>query len=127
MSVAAPQKIHWHKQSNTLECVYDNQSFSLSAEFLRVHSTSAEVKGHGPGQAVLVVGKIDVKIKKIEPVGNYGLKLFFDDGHDTGIYTWAYLQELGENQTQYWQHYLKKLEKEKKCRDPHTHVVHFSQ
>lgn len=127
MAVTAPQKIHWHKQSNTLELVYGDDSFNLNAEFLRVYSTSAEVKGHGPGQAVLVDGKINIKIKKIEPVGNYGLKIFFDDGHDTGIYTWVYLQELGVNESQYWQQYLEKLNKENKSRDPHTNVVRFPQ
>ena len=127
MPVSAPQKIHWHKQSNTLELVYSESSYHLTAEFLRVHSTSAEVKGHGPDQAVLVYGKIDVKIQKIESVGHYGLKIFFDDGHDTGIYTWAYLHELGVNKAQYWQQYLAKLHEAKQSRDPHTNVVRFPQ
>lgn len=127
MSLTTPQKIHWHRESNQLELVYGSESFSFEAEFLRVHSTSAEVKGHGPGQEVLVDGKIDVAIKKIEPVGNYGLKILFDDGHDTGIYTWAYLQALGQQKQQYWQAYLDKLVNENKTRDPHTNVIHFPQ
>ena len=127
MPAPAPQKIHWHRQSNTLELVYSDANFIFTAEFLRVHSTSAEVKGHGPGQAVLVAGKIAVKIKKLESVGNYGLKIIFDDGHDTGIYTWYYLRELGENHEQLWQRYLDQLAQKNQSRDPHTTVVQFPQ
>ena len=127
MQSAAPTKIQWHKKSNTLGLIYGDAECILEAEFLRVHSTSAEVKGHGPDQAVLVFGKIDVKIKKLEPVGNYGLKITFDDGHDTGIYTWPYLQELCDKKSQYWQEYLDKLKQENQSRDPHTNVVQFPQ
>ena len=121
----APAKIHWHRQSNCIELVYSKSSARLDAEFLRVHSTSAEVKGHGPDQAVLVHGKIHVKIKKIEAVGNYGIKVSFDDGHDTGIYTWSYLHDLCKNQATLWQQYLEALNREGKSRDPHTNVVRF--
>lgn len=123
----APSKIHWHRGSNQLELVFGQQHFYLSAEYLRVHSTSAEVKGHGPDQAVLVSGKIHVKIQGIESVGNYGLKISFDDGHDTGIYTWSYLEELGDKKEAYWQKYLNQLSEENKTRDPHTNVLHFPQ
>lgn len=123
----APLKIQWHRQSNSLELIYSDVSFILEAEFLRVHSTSAEVKGHGPDQAVLVAGKIDVKIKNLESVGNYGLKIIFDDGHDTGIYTWSYLRELGDKKPQFWQAYLDQLIQEKQSRDPHINVVQFPQ
>ena len=82
-----PSKIQLHKQSQQLELHFGGEQFLLPAEFLRVHSPSAEVKGHGPGQAVLQYGKKDVAISKIERAGNYALKLIFDDGHDSGIYT----------------------------------------
>jgi len=88
----------------------DGQVFELGAEYLRVHSPSAEVKGHGPGQERLQVGKEDVAIDAIEPVGHYAVRLVFDDGHDSGLYTWAYLKELGENRERNWQTYLDRLE-----------------
>lgn len=121
----APAKIHWHRQSNQLELVYNEQSYYLTAEFLRVHSTSAEVKGHGPDQTVLVSGKMAVKMTAIESVGHYGIKIIYDDGHDTGIYTWSYLQALANHREQYWLEYLKKLKQENKSRDPHTNVLYF--
>jgi DUF971 family protein len=121
-----PSKIHLHKQSKTLEIAFSNTTFILPAELLRTHSPSAEVRGHGVGQEVLVHGKIDVGITSIKPVGNYGLQINFDDGHDTGIFSWVYLLELGESQTTLWQAYLKKLTDNNKNRDPHTTVVQFS-
>ncbi len=87
----------------------DGGAFELSAEYLRVHSPSAEVKGHGPGQERLQTGKENVAITAIEPVGHYAVRLVFDDGHDTGLYTWTYLRELGENQADNWQAYLDRL------------------
>ena len=84
----------------------DGSRFELPFEYLRVHSPSAEVKGHGPGQEVLVLGKENVGIAAIEPVGQYAVKLVFDDGHDTGLYTWKYLHELGREHTQKWARYL---------------------
>ena len=87
----------------------DGAKFELSCEYLRVHSPSAEVKGHGPGQGVLQTGKEDVNIREIEPVGNYAVKLCFDDGHDTGIYSWDYLYELGANRDKNWAEYLDAL------------------
>jgi DUF971 family protein len=122
-----PSDIRLHKRSKTLELVYpDGQQFALPAEFLRVHSPSAEVRGHGPGQEVLQTGKLHVGISKIEPVGHYGIKLHFDDGHNTGIYPWDYLQELGSNQQTLWEDYLKRLRAAGATREalpPDTQIV----
>lgn len=110
MAANAPTEIKLHRQSATLELLYaDGSRHILPAEFLRVHSPSAEVRGHGKGQEVLQTGKRHVKIVDIEAVGNYAIKLSFDDGHDTGIYSWTYLQELGGEQEALWQSYLDKL------------------
>lgn len=87
----------------------DGSAFELPFEYLRVYSPSAEVRGHGPGQETLQIGKHDVAITKIEPVGNYAVRLIFDDGHDTGLYTWAYLHELGRDRERKWQRYLDRL------------------
>lgn len=84
----------------------DGSRYQLPFEYLRVHSPSAEVKGHGPGQEVLVLGKESVGITAIEPVGQYAVKLVFDDGHDTGLYTWRYLHELGREHEAKWARYL---------------------
>ncbi len=98
------------KSSRVLEITFDDgQRFELSFEYLRVYSPSAEVRGHGPGQEVLQIGKEAVDIERIEPVGNYAVRLFFDDGHNTGLYTWWYLHELGSQYEEKWQHYLKRL------------------
>jgi DUF971 family protein len=106
-----PESINLHQKSRILEISFDDsQNFKLSCEFLRVYSPSAEVKGHGPGQSVLQTGKENVSIKEIEPVGHYAVKLIFDDGHDTGLYSWAYLYELGENKDALWQDYLQGLQ-----------------
>lgn len=121
-----PSKIHLHKKSKTLELVIQNTNYELSAEFLRVHSPSAEVKGHGPGQETLVHSKIDVGISDIKATGNYGITIIFDDKHDSGIYSWSYLSELAKNKKQLWEAYLENLKKENKNRDPHTTVVQFS-
>ena len=112
MSTARPTDINLHQKSRILEISFDDgNTFSLPCEFLRVYSPSAEVRGHGPGQEVLQVGKEEVNINAIEPVGNYAVKLAFDDGHDTGIYSWETLYELGKNQQALWQDYLQRLEK----------------
>lgn len=87
-------------------CFDDGQAYALTFEFLRVHSPSAEVRGHGPGQEVLQLNKADVGILELRPVGQYGVLIVFDDGHDTGIYSWAWLRELGENEKTLWGHYL---------------------
>lgn len=110
MAAVKPTEIKLHQQSRILEIAYeDGAQFKLPCEYLRVYSPSAEVQGHGPGQEVLQIGKEDVSIKGIEPVGHYGIKLVFDDSHDTGIYVWDYLYELGVNQAEKWQQYLNRL------------------
>ena len=107
-----PVEINLHQKSRVLEISYsDGERFELSYEFLRVFSPSAEVQGHGPGQGVLQVGKQDVKISHIEPVGHYAIQPSFDDGHDTGIYSWETLYDMGKNKDRYWKEYLEKLEK----------------
>ena len=119
MNVTSPKEIKLHKKSAILELIYSNGSrLHLPAEFLRVHSPSAEVRGHGKGQETLQTGKRHVKLKQIESVGNYALKLEFDDGHNTGIFSWDYLQSLGNDQKKLWSDYLSKLEKAGKTREP---------
>ncbi len=114
-----PTEIKLHQKSRILEIAFDDGSrFSLPCEYLRVFSPSAEVRGHGPGQEVLQVGKRDVEIKEIEPVGQYAVKLVFSDGHDTGLYSWEYLHELGETQESSWKSYLARLEQAGASRDP---------
>lgn len=106
-----PENLVVHQKSKVLELSYADQSkFQLPFEFLRVHSPSAEVRGHGPGQEVLQTGKRNVSILSLEPVGNYAIKPTFTDGHDSGLFTWEYLLELCQNQETMWQDYLAKLE-----------------
>lgn len=119
----APDKIKLHRRSRTLELVYGEDSVQLSAEYLRVFSPSAEVRGHGHGQEVLQAGKREVAITGVEPQGNYAIKLVFSDGHSSGIYTWQYLQELARDQEVNWQDYLRRLHEAGKTRDPETSVV----
>ena len=105
-----PTDINLHQKSRVLEISFeDGNTFSLPCEFLRVYSPSAEVRGHGPGQEVLQVGKENVNIEKIEPVGNYAIQLHFDDGHSTGIYSWETLYTMGSNYDGLWQEYLDRL------------------
>jgi len=107
-----PTDIKLHRKSGILELKYaDGGIYSLPAEFLRVYSPSAEVRGHGPGQEVLQTGKIDVKIDNIEAVGNYAVRLHFSDDHNTGIFSWEYLRELSINQASLWDDYLLRLKK----------------
>jgi len=114
-----PVEIKVRKAEKCLDITFDDgASFRLSAELLRVESPSAEVQGHGPGQKQLVAGRQHVAIIGAEPVGNYAIKLVFDDLHDSGIYTWDYLYWLGENQEQVWAAYLAALEAAGKHRDP---------
>jgi DUF971 family protein len=106
-----PTEIKLHQKSRVLEVSFsDGSRFELSYEFLRVYSPSAEVRGHGPGQEVLQVGKKDVDILSLEPVGSYAVQPHFSDGHSTGIYSWDYLYDLGTNRQSLWQTYLKRLE-----------------
>jgi len=105
-----PSEIKLHQKSRRLEVTFgEAKPFFLPCEYLRVYSQSAEVKGHGPGQEILQVGKENVNITHIEPVGSYGIKPTFSDGHNTGIYSWDYLYELAINQEQMWLDYLDKL------------------
>jgi DUF971 family protein len=114
-----PAEIRLHKKSASLELVYaDGDSFNLPAEFLRIHSPSAEVRGHGKGQEILQIGKRYVKIKHIETVGNYAIKIVFDDGHDSGIYSWDYLREMHQQREALWRTYLDKLSQAGVSRDP---------
>ena len=106
-----PTEINLKQKSRILEIAFDDGSkFALSCEYLRTHSPSAEVRGHGPGQEVLQVGKEEVNIEQIEPVGTYAIVLYFDDGHNTGIYSWDYLYDLGVNQEKNWSNYLARLQ-----------------
>ena len=106
-----PTEIKLHQKSRVLEITYaDGKTFSLPCEFLRVHSPSAEVRGHGPGQEVLQAGKREVTIARIEPVGTYAVQLCFSDGHDTGIYSWDLLYDYGLRQPEMWALYLRRLE-----------------
>jgi DUF971 family protein len=113
-----PTEIKLHQKSRVLEIAFaDGKSFSLPCEFLRVHSPSAEVRGHGPGQEVLQVGKKEVAINRIEPVGTYAVQLYFSDGHDTGIYSWDLLYDYGLHQAEMWAHYLGRLAEAGASRD----------
>ena len=106
-----PLEIRLKKAEKRLEIDFDDgTTVGLSAEYLRVESPSAEVQGHGPGQKTLVPGKASVGIKTLEPVGNYAIRIVFDDGHDTGIYSWAYLHELGLEREKRWRNYLAALQ-----------------
>jgi DUF971 family protein len=114
-----PTEINLHQVSRVLDVSFeDGASFSLPVEYLRVYSPSAEVRGHGPGQEVLQAGKRQVNIQAIEPVGMYAVKLVFSDGHDTGIYSWDYLYDLGAKQDSNWKTYLARLAQAGKSRDP---------
>lgn len=105
-----PTNINLHQKSRVLELEFEGgQVFKLPCEYLRVYSPSAEVTGHGPGQEVLQLGKEDVNITAIEPQGNYAIKLAFDDKHDTGIFTWEYLYDLGSHYDEKWKNYLERL------------------
>ena len=105
-----PTEIRLHQKSRLMEIAFaDGRTFKLPYEFLRVHSPSAEVRGHGPGQEVLQVGKREVEIRVLEPVGSYAVQPSFSDSHATGIYSWEYLYHLGENQDRMWAEYLAKL------------------
>ncbi len=110
-SAHKPTDINLHQKSRVLEIVFDDGSrFELPCEYLRVYSPSAEVQGHGPGQEVLQVGKENVNISDIKPVGNYAIQLDFDDGHNTGIYSWDILYVLGRDRETLWAKYLERLE-----------------
>ena len=109
-SSPTPTELRLRKQSRVLDVAFgESERYSLPFEYLRVHSPSAEVQGHGPGQETLVLGKQQVLITAVEPVGQYAVRLVFDDGHDTGLYTWKYLRELGVEHAAKWAAYLQKV------------------
>lgn len=113
-----PTEITLHSESRVLEVAFsDGRTFRFPFEFLRVHSPSAEVRGHGPGQEVLQAGKRDVTIASVEPVGHYGLQPTFSDGHSTGIFSWDLLYQLGLNQDSLWTQYLQRLQAAGASRD----------
>lgn len=106
-----------------LEVTFAELAYQFSAEFLRTHSPSAEVTGHGSDQPAAVHGKMHVRIDRIQPVGNYGIQVYFDDGHHSGIFSWQYFADLGEKQEKYWQHYLERLKQQRQHRDPEIRVM----
>jgi DUF971 family protein len=118
-TIPSPTEIKLHQKSRLLEIAFaDGKHYSLPFEFLRVYSPSAEVRGHGPGQEVLQIGKKDVEITHIEPVGAYAVQLVFSDGHDSGIYSWDYLYNIGVNQDAMWAQYLERMQAEGASREP---------
>jgi DUF971 family protein len=114
-----PTEIKLHQESKLLEIAFsDGERFKLSYEFLRVYSPSAEVRGHGAGQEVLQIGKKDVTIANVEPVGNYAVAFEFSDGHDSGIYSWDYLYRLGVEHDAMWERYLQRMAEAGASREP---------
>ena len=119
MSEAWPTELKVSDQGRILKISFDSgTSYNIAAELLRVESPSAEVRGHGPGQEQLVFGKRLVCITGIEPIGSYAARIKFSDGHSTGLYTWAYLEKLGNEQAQIWAAYVEKLKQADKTREP---------
>lgn len=119
MTSAWPNELRVSKDRRSLRIAFDNgESYELSAELLRVASPSAEVQGHSPEQRVTVPGKMNVEIVKMEPVGNYAVRIVFDDMHDTGLFSWDYLMDLGRNRDARWQTYLDELRKKGLSREP---------
>ena len=122
----APETIRLRRASRVLELSWPGEApRQLHFEYLRVYSPSAEVRGHGPEQATLQTGKRDVTVTAVRPVGHYAIQLVFDDGHDTGIYSWTYLRELSDREAEWWQDYLDRLAAAGASRDPDTQVLHF--
>jgi len=119
MNKHTPTEIKLHQKSRQMEISFaDGKRFELSYEFLRVYSPSAEVRGHGPGQEVLQTGKKDIEITAIEPVGSYAVQPRFSDGHESGLYSWDYLYEIGLAQEQLWQQYLQRMQEAGASREP---------
>jgi DUF971 family protein len=124
--IKKPLGLKLRQRSRELELEYaGGEHYSLPCEYLRVYSPSAEVRGHGSGQETLQTGKINVGITDIKPVGRYAVQLVFDDGHDTGLYSWDYLYELCIHQSQRWQDYLDRLNQAGASRDPDEQVIQF--
>ncbi|MFC4250832.1 gamma-butyrobetaine hydroxylase-like domain-containing protein [Sinimarinibacterium flocculans] len=125
MGTSAPNLIRLHRKARVLEVAWaDGTRFELPCEYLRVFSPSAELRGHGLPEPMLVGGKREVNIARVEPVGRYAVRLVFDDGHDSGIYSWDILRELGETQTANWTRYLQRLDAHRMSRD--SEVVKLS-
>ncbi len=122
----APREIRYHKRAKTLEVCFEEASYELPAELLRVYSPSAEVRGHAPSERKLETGKKHVGITALEPVGNYAIRIVFDDGHDTGLYAWQFLEELGKEKDDFWARYLADLKAANASRLPAIPVGHFS-
>jgi DUF971 family protein len=122
----APTNITYHKIAHVLEVRWKEVFFNLPAELLRVYSPSAEVRGHSREERKLQTGKKNVGIKQIEAVGNYAIRITFDDGHDTGIFAWSYLNEIGSNQDTFWQDYLTDLKQANASRLPKIRVNQWS-
>ena len=122
----APTKISYRKLDNALEVEWEDKVYSLPVELLRVHSPSADVGGLHSSKRKPQSGKKDVRIKDINQTGNYGIRLNFDDGHDTGIFVWEYLHDLAKNQEKYWREYLKELEEKNESRLPKLEVKHWN-
>jgi DUF971 family protein len=121
-----PEQVRLRRQSRVLELTYAGEErYELPWEYLRVNSPSAEVRGHHPSEAVLQTGKKNVALVEVKPVGHYALQLVFDDGHDTGLYTWPYLRQLAVEHETRWEAYLRELERAGGSRDPDTQVLHF--
>jgi len=113
-----PSEIKLHQKSRRLELIYEGgEAYSLDFEYLRVYTPSAEARGHGPGQETLQTGKRNVEIERIEPVGTYALRLVFSDGHDSGLYSWDMLYNLGKHQAELWQEYLTQIDAQGLSRD----------
>ena len=113
-----PSEIKLHQKSRRLELIYENgENYSLDFEYLRVYTPSAEARGHGVGQETLQTGKRDVDVERIEPVGTYALRLVFSDGHDSGLYSWDLLYNLGKHHDELWQEYLNQIETQGMSRD----------
>ena len=121
-----PSHITYHKIAHTLELQWEDESLQIPAELLRVYSPSAEVRGHSPDQRTLQTGKKNVGIRQIEPVGNYAIRISFDDGHDSGIYAWTYLREMGAQQDRFWQDYLTELKQANASRLPNIPVSQWT-
>lgn len=121
-----PSKITYHKRSKTLEVSWADCRASLPAELLRVYSPSAEVRGHASGEGVLQTGKKHVGVREIQPIGNYAIRIVFDDGHDTGIFSWPFLRDLADNQARYWRRYLDELKEQNASRLPAIPVGRWS-
>ncbi len=116
-AAAHPEEIRLNAEKDQLTVTFPDESYKLTAEMLRVTSPSAEVQGHSPSERVTLGGKRDVTISRIEPVGNYAVKLIFSDGHDTGIFSWSYLRRLGQERDEIWQQYLSELSEKGLSRD----------